>query len=68
MKKFVTKILIQSKGDDLERAEHAFKNYTEKQMDSEYGQSGKTARQILTDYRVDRTDINNAIMWVKNIK
>jgi len=35
------------RGDDLYRAGSAFKNYTPKQMQEEYGQSGKTPTEIL---------------------
>jgi hypothetical protein len=42
------------KGDDLERAEAAFKNMTPKQLDTPYGLSSQTPREILTHYREQR--------------
>jgi hypothetical protein len=41
-------------GDDLERAENAFRNLSEQQLDQQYGQSGTTCRQILDGYRTQR--------------
>ena len=39
------------RGDDLERAERAFAGLSDAQLDRPYGQSGKTCRQILEEYR-----------------
>lgn len=54
-------------GDDLERAEIAFKNYTPEQMATEYGQSGKTCQQILDGYRAHREEVENAILWARTL-
>ena len=54
-------------GDDLERAEIAFKNYTPEQLNKEYGQSGKTCKEILDGYRKHRAEIKNAIMWANTL-
>lgn len=50
----VRKIVHSAGGDNLERAEMAFRGYTDAQIDQEYGQSGTTCRKILDDYREDR--------------
>lgn len=41
-------------GDDLERAEMAFRNLSPRQMQEEYGNSGLTCQAILDDYRRER--------------
>ena len=48
-------------GDDLERAEIAFKNFSTQQLNEQYGQSGKTCRQILEGYRKHSAEVENAI-------
>lgn len=42
------------KGDNLERARAAFRAHTPEMLDREYGQSGKSCRQILAEYEDDR--------------
>lgn len=61
----VVAILEASKGDDLYRAESAFKNCTAQDMRSEYGQSGKTRQQILDEYRAHNQRIDKLIRAVK---
>lgn len=39
------------KGDDTYRAKMAFRGMTSAQMDQQYGESGKTRRQILAEYQ-----------------
>ncbi len=43
-----------AKGDNLERAEASFRHVSTTSMDQEYGQSGKTRRDILEEYRANR--------------
>ena len=43
-------IVDNARGDDLYRARAAFRNCSEAELDKEYGQSGKTRRQILREY------------------
>lgn len=40
-KEVILDALQQYKGDDLERAESAFRHFSEERLDKEYGQSGK---------------------------
>lgn len=53
--------------DDLERAEMAFKYYSQEQLNKEYCHSGKTCREILDGYRVHRQEVENAIRNVKEV-
>ena len=46
--------IVNSMGDDLERATHAFANRTTKQMEEQWGASGMTCQQILDEYQHDR--------------
>lgn len=51
---YILKCVGRTDGDDLERAENAFRNLSAQQFDQQYGQSGKTCRQILEGYRTQR--------------
>ncbi len=54
-----------AKGDDLERAELAFRGLTEDQLKEEYGQSGRTKGEILTGYRNERREWEKAYALAK---
>ena len=64
-KQFVVSTLEQARGDDLYRAEAAFKGYTDEQLDTKYGQSDQTCREILEGYRACNAKIDAAIEWAK---
>lgn len=51
---YIRRCVGKSDGDDLERAENAFRNLSEQQLDQQYGQSGKTCRELLDVYRQNR--------------
>ena len=53
------------KGDDLARAKVAFRGFTEAQMQTEWGQSGRTCQQILDDYQKRADEIDSAIAELK---
>lgn len=59
--------LLWARGDNLERAEAAFRGMTEGEMDRPYGESGKTRRQIVAEYRSTRVRYDAAIAWLKSI-
>ena len=59
------KALGQMKGDDTYRAQAAFRGMTPKQMDEQFGQSGKTRREILACYQEHDQRIDAAIAWVR---
>lgn len=65
-KKLVLQVLLDFKGDDHARAKAAFARLSEKQMDEQWGMSGKTPRQILADYEERNREIDEAIEWVKS--
>ncbi len=48
---YIYSALGRARGDDLERAECAFRGMTAVAMDEQYGQSGRTRQQILDEYR-----------------
>lgn len=54
LSEYIWRAVENRKGDDLERATRAFGGLSEKELDSEYGQSGRTRRAILADYQADR--------------
>lgn len=66
-KEVIITALNSYKGDDLEHAEMAFKNYTRDQLNKEYGQSGKTCRQVIDGLRKHREEVNNAIVWANTL-
>ena len=55
------------RGDDFCRAEHAFRGLSDKEMDKEYGQSGKTRKQILDGYREKNAEIQRSIDFLKGL-
>ncbi len=57
----------QLKGDDLYRAQSAFRGMNEKQMKELFGQSGKTRAQILREYEAHNAKCDAAIAWVKSL-
>jgi hypothetical protein len=56
-----------ARGDDLYRARNAFRNCTQAQLDEQYGESGRTRREILAGYEAHEARINAAIEWVKRV-
>lgn len=60
----IISILEQSKGDDLYRAQLAFRNHTPAEMQYQYGQSGKTCQEILDGYKRHNDEIDSLIHWV----
>lgn len=53
------------RGDDLYRARSAFRGLSDEEMDKQYGQSGKTKRQIVDEYAEHDSTVEAAINWVK---
>jgi len=53
------------RGDDLERAELAFRGLSPEAMQRQYGDSGHTRAEIVQHYRAARAEIDNAIQWVE---
>ena len=54
-------------GDDLERAEMAFRHLSKEQLNQEHGQSGKTCQEILDGYKKHRSEVKNAILWANTL-
>ena len=63
-KEYILRMLESSRGDDLERAEMAFRGQG---MDMEYGKSGRTRREILEAYKKDRVEWLAAKEWVSKL-
>jgi hypothetical protein len=53
------------RGDDLYRARSAFRHCTHEELNSEYGQSGKTRAEIIAEYEAREAKINAAIADVE---
>lgn len=64
-KQLAIQALEQMKGDDSYRAQCAFRDMTQTQMQEQHGQSGKTRAQILEEYAAHDREIHDAIAWVK---
>ncbi len=52
--------MANAKGDDLERANHAFGRLSDKALDDQYGQSGKTVRQLWDTWKRGRAEWETA--------
>ena len=64
-KEKLMQIVERAKGDDLERAERAFRGLTGDQLNEEYGQSGRTKGEILEGYRKERREWEQAYALAK---
>lgn len=64
---YVRRMLSTDRGDDLERAEHAFRFLGQEEMQKQYGQSGQTCQQILDGYRDGRARHNEIADWLTKI-
>lgn len=58
IKETIIHALNNHRGDDLERAKSGFRGLPDSEMDKQYGQSGKTRRQMIAEYQqhVDRVE------------
>lgn len=54
------------RGDNLERARAAFRGLPDSAMDSLYGESGKTRREILAEYEGHARMVDAASQWVRD--
>ena len=67
-KQIVLQALGQMRGDDrIDRARAAFKNCTQAQMNEQYGKSGRTRMQILSEYEAHDAKIQSAINWINSL-
>ena len=53
------------RGDDLQRAQAAFRGCTPEQMQSLYYASGQTRQEIIDGYRAHQDRVDAAIAWVQ---
>ncbi len=60
-------IVERSRGDDLERAEHAFRGMSDLQLDQQHGESGQSRRQLLESYRQERAEWKAAHLLVLSL-
>ena len=66
-KQIAIQALQNMRGDNTARARAAFRGMSKPQMQEQYGQSGKTRAQILSDYETLDARIDAAIAWIKSI-
>ncbi len=66
-KNFVKRAMQNARGDDLERAERAFRGLSAKEMAEQHGQSGRTRQEVLDGYTAHRTAWNNAMAWLDQV-
>ena len=67
VKQFVLDCIKQRRGDDLYRAQCAFKNCTSEEMNQELGQSGRTRQQVLDGYIAHNQECDAAIKAVERL-
>ena len=66
VKQFIIGCIENNRGDDLQRAKAAFRNFSAEEMKEEHGQSGRTRREILDEHWNHDKDCNAAISLVEN--
>ncbi len=64
-KRTILRALQNYRGDDYERASHAFRGLTPEQMQQPYGHSGQTKQAILDGYRQHFQRVQDAIREVE---
>lgn len=64
-KELAIRALENMMGDDAARARIEFRGLTIKQMQEQYGQSGRTREQVLAEYEGYEAKVRAAIDWVK---
>jgi hypothetical protein len=60
---YVKWALHQRRGDDLERAKMAFGKMDDSQLDCQWGQSGKTPREIWQEYKDSAAKYDEVMAW-----
>lgn len=65
---FAIRAIENSRGDDLARARMTFAGCDEAVLDKQYGQSGKTRREILKEYEAHEEEVEAALAWLKSVK
>jgi len=63
-KELIVRALQNLRGDDRERAKTQFAGYTDAQLDSQYGHSNRTCREILSEYEAHEKAVNAALAEV----
>lgn len=63
----VLRALAQARGDDAYRARMAWGNLPDAELDKEYGESGRTRRQIMAGYKAHEDELDRAVQWIKRI-
>lgn len=66
-KELILRALSSYLGDDLYRAKNAFRNCSPKEMNEQYGHSGRTRQEILNEYQKHHDNVQEAIALVKSI-
>jgi hypothetical protein len=64
-KAYVLSAIESAKSDDLRRAQAAFRRCSPAEMDQEYGESGRTRRQILQSYEDFNAKVDEILVWLK---
>lgn len=66
-KSIILSALRQTRGDDLERAKIAFRNYSPEEMKEQHGLSGKTRAEVLKEYQDFADAIKETADWVNKL-
>lgn len=65
MSKYITEAMRCAKGDNLEWCQHAFKHFTDNEMNEQHGHSGYTRKELLEAYVAERKEYNDAVTLLK---
>ncbi len=66
-KQLVLQTLKNNIGDDLYRAQLAFKGLSEEEMNTLYGMSGKTRQELINEYQKWEDKFNKAIKEIESM-
>lgn len=67
MQKYIKCAVSNARGDNLERAQAAFRGLTDEQFGWQYGASGRTCREVLEGYKRDRAEHDEAAAYLARL-
>lgn len=62
----IVKSALSGAEDNLYRANIQFGKMSEKELEQEYGQSGRTCGEILHEYQLKRDELKRCVAWVES--
>lgn len=62
----IVKSALAGAEDDFYRANMQFGKMSAKELEQEYGQSGRTCGEIFHEYQIERDELKRCVAWVES--